>query len=844
MEQVCCVCSKEGAKRCSKCKLQYYCSKECQQSDWKNHKVVCRKGNSEETSVAKLHDTCSIYSKERSKKCSNYKLQNYCNKECLQSNWKSDRNLCSELNQRSVNLIHDICSVCLKEGAKKCSRCKVQLYCSKECQQKDWKNHKTVCKLNKRPLNLTQNVCCICYKEAAKRCSKCKVQFYCSTECQQSDWKNHKTLCNELNQTSLNLAQDICSVCLKEGAKRCSRCKVQFYCSKECQQKDWKNHKNVCNELHQRSVGLAQDICSVCSKEGTKKCNKCEVKFYYSRECQKKDWKNHRTICEDTGNVVEFTNSSEPPSEFLGTQKEMLSQFLSMAPSETLTFVPKYHKEYQSVYPNDKMHYEILRDSWILAKTLDDSAFGDRIIESSRHYGSEDMTKRWQYFGPALEEFLRGDPKPGDIFIGRISEPYGKSIDDVGSRNDIFIHQTIRNSPVSCMEFHFDSTYVFIGFVDLFPLLVGSFRSDLASSKRPLSFIGYDKSEVVIARSIVIYEMMVNRLSSDSILQVWFSSGWNEKTQEDFQKICRNLKTKQFKTDERVKKLLNHWTASKISAEEVLPTVKRLIEDYQLLPLNILRYEKDRLAYARYIFTGQIFGKNDKDYVFGNVTMFSFPSDVYRYVNMKEDNIFAALSMNKFTYEGSLIKSLTTKLTKGLATLVEHITSKRVICKFLFRDLSMGDVATLDDIKKLNARVIDWSNIPDYLPVNDFFTMAKMCSSSDTTHSMHFMNWPGYVFGASLLDYPDKSGVYKILKKAMVQKYEKVKENRPFLRQDQYLHYYMNIADRMLSERYRQNFINYVMTGRDVVVSEPTSEEFNPFERCNACFFFSFKFNK
>ena len=381
--------------------------------------------------------------------------------------------------------------------------------------------------------------------------------------------------------------------------------------------------------------------------------------------------------------------------------------------------------------------------------------------------------------------------------------------------------------------------------MDLFSLLVGSFCSDSASSQGPLSFVGYDKSEVVIARAIVIYEMMVNRFSSTSILQVWFSSGWNEKTQEDFQKICSYLlNTKELETDERVKKMLNHWMVSKVSAQEVIPFFRRRLEDNHLLPLNILRYEKDRLAYARYVLTGQIFSKNDEDYVFGNVTMFSFPSDNYRYINQKEDNIFAALSLKDFTYEGSLMESVTTKLTKGLATLMEHITNKRVICKFLFRDLSLDDVETRHNIKKLNARVIDWSNIPDYLTVNDFFTMAKICNGSDTTHSMHFMNWPFCVFGTSLIDYPDKSGMYRNLKKAMMKKYEKVKKKRPFLRQDQYVPYYMNVADQILCEEYRQKFIDYVMMGRDVVVSEPTSEEFNPFERCNSCFFLSFTFKK
>lgn len=37
-----------------------------------------------------------------------------------------------------------------------------------------------------------------------------------------------------------------CSVCKKEAHKKCGNCKMTWYCSKECQQKDWKEHKNRC----------------------------------------------------------------------------------------------------------------------------------------------------------------------------------------------------------------------------------------------------------------------------------------------------------------------------------------------------------------------------------------------------------------------------------------------------------------------------------------------------------------------------------------------------------------------------------------------------------------------
>ena len=37
------------------------------------------------------------------------------------------------------------------------------------------------------------------------------------------------------------------TVCRKAGAQRCGRCKLIYYCSKECQAVDWKRHKHQCN---------------------------------------------------------------------------------------------------------------------------------------------------------------------------------------------------------------------------------------------------------------------------------------------------------------------------------------------------------------------------------------------------------------------------------------------------------------------------------------------------------------------------------------------------------------------------------------------------------------------
>ncbi|XP_032689954.1 zinc finger MYND domain-containing protein 10 isoform X2 [Odontomachus brunneus] len=40
-----------------------------------------------------------------------------------------------------------------------------------------------------------------------------------------------------------------CALCQELSKKRCSKCKEAWYCSRQCQVKDWENHKNICNMI-------------------------------------------------------------------------------------------------------------------------------------------------------------------------------------------------------------------------------------------------------------------------------------------------------------------------------------------------------------------------------------------------------------------------------------------------------------------------------------------------------------------------------------------------------------------------------------------------------------------
>ncbi|GFH55150.1 hypothetical protein CTEN210_11626 [Chaetoceros tenuissimus] len=116
---------------CAKCKGVGYCSKECQVTDWKKHKVECLKVQS----VKKFDTTVST---EGAK------------------------------NTPVINLTRRICAKCEKVYPDKqllvCAKCKYIGYCSKECQVSDWKDHKEQCEIYAKTKyknidEITQNFC-------------------------------------------------------------------------------------------------------------------------------------------------------------------------------------------------------------------------------------------------------------------------------------------------------------------------------------------------------------------------------------------------------------------------------------------------------------------------------------------------------------------------------------------------------------------------------------------------------------------------------------------------------------------------------------------------------------
>ena len=106
------------------------------------------------------------------------------------------------------------------------------------------------------------------------------------------------------------------------GIKRCTGCKMVFYCNVNCQKRHWKAHRSVCRSAAARARARAEQellqLISVAREQGDtaakhqkhacaniscnhknakKLCSRCKTSLYCSAACQKVHWKEHKKTC-------------------------------------------------------------------------------------------------------------------------------------------------------------------------------------------------------------------------------------------------------------------------------------------------------------------------------------------------------------------------------------------------------------------------------------------------------------------------------------------------------------------------------------------------------------------
>ncbi len=90
--------------------------------------------------------------------------------------------------------------------------------------------------------------------------------------------------------------------------KKCQKCQLVYYCSVECQKANWLDHNKICGVKHLKMmenppIFRVENTCMTCHdikpKMKFKTCGICRRVYYCSVKCQRADWKEHKKTCKD-----------------------------------------------------------------------------------------------------------------------------------------------------------------------------------------------------------------------------------------------------------------------------------------------------------------------------------------------------------------------------------------------------------------------------------------------------------------------------------------------------------------------------------------------------------------
>merc|ERR1712142_175483 len=136
--------------------------------------------------------------------------------------------------------------------------------------------------------------------------------------------------------------------------------------------------------------------------------------------------------------------------------------------------------------------------------------------------------------------------------------------------------------------------------------------------------------------------------------------------------------------DGELKEILNHWKNTKLDIK-ITPNTWATDEDlfktgrnYPFEACANFENEVDRVDYARYLFTGYIFAKEDS-LQFRNVTMFSLPENIVL-KKVAEENFFHTFDFlhPKFIYKQSLMMSVEKFMNERVQEITNEVQNESI----------------------------------------------------------------------------------------------------------------------------------------------------------------------
>jgi hypothetical protein len=432
--------------------------------------------------------------------------------------------------------------------------------------------------------------------------------------------------------------------------------------------------------------------------------------------------------------------------------------------------------------------------------------------------------------------YLDKERQIGDI-IHRESGQYTEGVS--------IINANFANCPIPPKQtLTFGSVHVAVGFVDLGILLDSHFAKaeNKSQSSQTLLLRGIEANPFSVAKSLVLWDLMSTTGTKPSwVVQVWFSSVWSKCATKAFLAAARRLAN--FECGKcpsnyhpEVISLIHHWACSKgVGLKKLIKRRSKISKESS--DALFFATKEDRIEMIRYYLTGS-FGLFDEDPCSSSITMFDCPKAPHK---VDAASVFQTLTIHDVVssshFNGSYFQTAEKVKESRVSALMEYIQEGRIEINLSVHKLSLNSnsVPVMEEIASLQPMSISWSNILDYIPRNDFHTLARKCSAS-AIHSGYSMNWPTITYGASLIDYPETSlHVIEEAEKATIDSMREVCGDREiFLLPIQ--HNPLNITHSFLANRCYSHWLHHFFNQDNIhLIQSGMMEDTmgNPLSYCN-----------
>jgi len=563
--------------------------------------------------------------------------------------------------------------------------------------------------------------------------------------------------------------------------------------------------------------------CKVCGGKDAKRCSNCFTVAYCSKDCQKNDWNSHMRACKKRKSEL-----------------QVLKEWRQ---------VPGFASEYRTKYPLEEDQFDQLKE-W-------EDHFKEQVsLDCKIDFNFDLAYDKWRWDnldanGQKIFRLFKKLPRMGDA----VDFTYEMNWTEADFNNGELDAQIFSERPDPRQVYDFSNTYVGVGFVDLWQLMDGIY---LRVNEGVLKFYGFDACELVVARALLVLEMMkapFEEICSKTILQVWFSSCLDDQTKLQ---VTSFLKKNLTCHNPLLKKYAKVWLEkiTKVSVEDAQDNF--CFEPEYLFPLLNLKKENDRVKFTRYLNTGCVFVNEDK-VVCGNPTMYPLEMDDYWY--HPSGSIFAFINLSKVERNAySLIDNILRHIKYKFTSFRTLVQNGKIECSLEVKFVEANDETFADRLRKLNPSTIHWSDLADNWNRHDFLEFAQKCSGPDTQHFFQLRDWNEHVFGSNWIDLTltekDSQSLLDNLRKEWKEETELLvlanAENSaqsslkvPLLVADP-----KDAANQHLELKYAEKYFNFFLTDRK---GHPIKRKFIrmpehdcPFARvsCSLMGYFTFSFNR